>query len=281
MTGKQTIILSQYLKAKMLNKNNYSYENKDEIKILQLTDLHLFNKENLLHGCNTNKSFENIISDIKNDININYDLIFLTGDISQDMTDDSYIFCSNILSQLEHPIFWIPGNHDNYKKTKEIFKKNKLFNHRRYLKTKHWDFIFINSCIEGKDYGYLNENEIKYIDSYIKKCNQEKDICIVMHHHPIPVDTPLIDEVILKNYFEFLEKIKKYPSVKLIMCGHVHGDYSITYNSIKIETSHATCFQWLKGTNQIEIENYAGYTVYKMGKNFFKKFTFKNTKENI
>lgn len=275
MTGEQIITLSQYSEVKMLKNSNFFYNEIDKIRILQLTDLHLFKKEEFLHGVNTNKNLENLIKNIINNKNINYDLIFLTGDISQDMTEDSYIFCSKVIAQLEHPVFWIPGNHDDYEKANKTFKNDKLFSNNKFLKTKYWDFIFVDTCIEGKDEGYIDQKEISFIDSYIKQSNEEKYICIIMHHHPIPVNTPLIDDVILKNGSEFLEKTRSYPTVKLIISGHVHGDYSISYGQLKIETSPATCFQWLKGTHKIEIENYAGYVIYEMGKNYFKKQVLK------
>lgn len=259
----------------MLNNNNYFFCKNETLTILQLTDLHLFKVDSLLHGTNTNKRLKKLVDNIKNNENIKYDLIFITGDMSQDMTEESYTLCSNIISQLNHVVYWIPGNHDDPKKAKKIFSLHKLFNSKKYLETKYWNFIFANTCLEGKDYGYIDQKEMKRIAYHIKTSKKEKNICIVMHHHPLPTQTPLLDEVILKNYADFLETLKGYPALKLIMCGHVHGDYSLSHESIKIETSPATCFQWVKGTHKIEIENYAGYVIYKMEKKLFEKYVFK------
>ena len=275
MTGEQITTLSLFLKVKMLNNNELFYCNHEKLTILQLTDLHLFEKENFLHGVNTNRNFDKVIKDIKNNINTEYDLIILTGDISQDMSEESYNLCSNIISELDHPVFWIPGNHDDPEKAKKVFSKNKLFNYQKKLITKYWEFLFINTYLEGCDAGYVNKEELEFIDHHVKNSNQQKNICIIMHHHAMPVGTPLIDDVILRNNTLFIEKINVYPSIKLIICGHVHGDYSIKYGLVEIETGLATCFQWLKGTEKIETENYAGYTVYKMEKNNFRKLCFK------
>ena len=33
-------------------------------------------------------------------------------------------------------------------------------------------------------------------------------------------------------------------NVKLVICGHVHEDYSFKHNNVMIESAPATCLQW-------------------------------------
>jgi Icc protein len=90
-----------------------------------------------------------------------------------------------------------------------------------------------------------------------------------MHHQPAPVGTPMIDECMLQNPDPFWEIISGYP-VKMIMCGHVHGDYSVKYNDeITIEASPATCIQWLKGSIQPKFVNKIGYKTYYFDKDSY------------
>jgi Icc protein len=85
-----------------------------------------------------------------------------------------------------------------------------------------------------------------------------------MHHHPYPVSTPLVDACMLKKADHFLEKIKQQDEIKLIICGHVHGDYKIHYGTQIIESCPATSFQWEKGTSLLKTESKKG----------FKRFSF-------
>jgi Icc protein len=83
-----------------------------------------------------------------------------------------------------------------------------------------------------------------------------------MHHHPAPFGTPLVDNYLLENREEFWAAIKNSP-VKLIICGHVHGDYSLTINKVRIESAPATCFQFKKGTSILEVDNHIGYKIHR------------------
>lgn len=90
-----------------------------------------------------------------------------------------------------------------------------------------------------------------------------------MHHQPAPIGTPMIDHCLLKQANLFWEMISPYP-VKVVICGHVHGDYSVKYNEqTTIEASPATCIQWVKGSIQPRFENKIGYKTY-----HFKKHSY-------
>src|SRR3989338_1097419 len=103
--------------------------------------------------------------------------------------------------------------------------------------------------------------EIMMILKLLNLCLKNKKIVLVMHHHPFPTKTPLIDQYILKNTNELLETICNH-NITLIVCGHVHNDYKIKYNGITLETSPATCLQFKKGASEIEIEKKFGCKVY-------------------
>ncbi len=91
--------------------------------------------------------------------------------------------------------------------------------------------------------------------------NRKNPIAIVMHHHPAEVQTPLIDNYILQNREEFFTIISD-SNVSLIICGHVHNDYSFKYKNICIEAAPATCFQFKKNSSQFTIENKIGYKIF-------------------
>lgn len=67
---------------------------------------------------------------------------------------------------------------------------------------------------------------------------------------------------ILENREAFLKIIKEHPKVQLIICGHVHGDYTIKTESFTLEAGPATCFQMQKGSTTLNISEKLGYKVY-------------------
>jgi Icc protein len=232
------------------------------MKAIQITDTHLFADDELeIFGVKSNQTFKNVIDRIINDDMHNADMIFLTGDISQDETTESYQKIIGHLSQINIPVYWIPGNHDNLGLMAASFQKAKHFIRGRQLTSNNWHLIFLNTKIEGREDGYLAQSELTMLRKEISKCTPNKKIAIIMHHHPAPVGTPLIDNYILANANDFWE-IVTGKNIEVIICGHVHGDYQFTFNGIQIESSPATCLQWEKGTKDLKIDKKIGYKVY-------------------
>jgi Icc protein len=238
-------------------------QRKDSIKIIQITDSHLFSSnDELMMGHKNNMNFYDVINKIKNKHLSDTDLIFLTGDLSQDQTSKSYKHITSELQSMNIPIYWIPGNHDDNNIMLSVFSNNALFKIEKYIELKYWIFVFLNTQKIGSESGFLDRDEIYFIKNEINKnASKNKKIALVMHHHPTPFNTPLIDSYILENHAELWSTIKD-STVKMIMCGHVHGDYSFTKNSIQIESAPATCFQFKKGASNLALENSIGYKIY-------------------
>lgn len=235
--------------------------NRDVVKIIQISDTHLFaDDESTIFGIKSNITFNNVIKKILIEDITDADMIFLTGDISQDETEQSYIKAIDSLGKLAIPVYWIPGNHDNTFQIESVFKNAKNFIHTRTLSLLNWNFIFLNTKLDGKDDGYLSPSELLILRDEIEKFSTGKSV-IVMHHHPVKVNTPLVDNYILKNRNEFW-KIINGSNVELIICGHVHGDYKLKHKKVTVETSPATCLQWKPGTKDLKIDSRIGYKVY-------------------
>lgn len=240
------------------------------MKIIQISDTHLFaNDESEIFGIKCNIKFNEVINKIIDDEIHDADMIFLTGDISQDESAQSYKKIARHLSNLKLPVYWIPGNHDNLLQLEAVFMKMKNFHRVSSLSSAHWHFIFLNSKIDGREDGELSVLELEMLKDKIHSAPIHKKIAIVMHHHPAAVGTPLIDNYILQNNQEFWDVVAG-TSVRLIICGHVHGDYQIEYNNIMIETAPATCLQWVKGTKKIKIDARIGYKIYYFEENNYK-----------
>lgn len=243
------------------------------MKVIQISDTHLFADDELeIFGAKSNIKFKEVINRIINEDSHDADMIFLTGDISQDETVESYQKIAHDLSSLNLPIYWIPGNHDGLAKAEPVFLKAINFNRKSNLSLSHWHFIFLNTKVDGRDDGLLSLSELKMLKDEIMASKASKKIAIIMHHHPAPVGTPLIDNCILQNHKDFWD-IVSGTKVELIICGHVHGDYQFIYNNIMIETSPATCLQWEKGSKDLKVDMKIGYKIYHFERDGYKAIT--------
>src|SRR5579862_7355823 len=168
------------------------------MKAIQISDTHLFaNDESEMLGTKSNRKFKEVMKKIINEDHHDADMIFLTGDISQDETIESYQKIAHDLSNLNLPIYWVPGNHDNLSQLEPVFLNTKNFNRQSSLSFPHWHFIFLNTKIEGRADGLLSLSELKMLRDEIMTSPTTKKIAIIMHHHPAPVGTPFIDNYIL------------------------------------------------------------------------------------
>ena len=229
------------------------------LNIIQITDTHVFSdSQQTVFDVNTTQQFHHAIEQIKRDPK-QPDLIFLTGDIAHDETREAYQMVAETLSSLGRPIYWIPGNHDNPSFMSEVFDQYFLFHKEKVFHFDAWTFIFINTKYGASDAGYFNDTDKDVIEAEMTHCDSQHNVCIVMHHNPIAVGTPLMDQTMIQNNEEFWRCIKQYDQIKHIICGHVHNSYRICHDGVTIESSLATCFQIPKGATELDIAFNIGY----------------------
>jgi 3',5'-cyclic-AMP phosphodiesterase len=239
---------------------------KREVNIIQLTDLHLLDSNNdELFNTKTNLNFKKVIEYITN---VKKDYILITGDISHTGTVKSYEFFFEQINSLKTPVFVISGNHDITRNLHFVSRKSKVLEKQKIIEFLNWKLIFTDSVVPEKEYGLVSEKTINSLENKLNNDNKE-NIAIIMHHHPIPVNTPLIDNSIIKNHSSFLQRLALLNKLKLIICGHVHNDYSMKYKNIAIETAPATSFQFTKRASKLSIESRIGFNKFIFSENSY------------
>ena len=241
------------------------------MKLIQITDCHIKkNNDDLIYGVNPRERLTEIIKYIK--INQKeFDFILLTGDISDDGSIESYKFVADLFISLSKEIYFINGNHDCKNNMLSVFSNYDLFHHLQDFQYKSWIFIGVDSSVKAKDYGFISDIELNKLNiSLIKSEKSNNNVAVVTHHHPVSVHTPLIDDCLIKNGPDFIKAIENHNVVKLIITGHVHNDYSINIEKIKLETGPATCVQFIAGgsneNTDIDKIKY-GYKIYNLEEN--------------
>lgn len=225
------------------------------MKILQISDCHIKdNEEALVYGVNPRDKLEPVVNKIL-DTEHYFDAVILTGDISDDGSIHSYQYVANLFAKINKKIYFINGNHDLKKNLISVFSNRNFFQQLNELLIENWLFIGLDSCIEGRDHGFLSKQEMQRLGSLIHKAKKLNYHCVVVtHHHPIFVGTPMIDDCPMLNGSELLNIIEKNKHIKLVVTGHVHNDYSIQIGSqAKLETGPSSFAQFkYGGSNELE-----------------------------
>ncbi len=219
-----------------------SCNNSNCITALQVTDMHLFGHENdCLLGIDTAYSFQAVIDAVRQQ-NIAFDIILATGDLSQDYSYDSYKRFAEMVKQLEKPVFWLPGNHDDGPLMRRIMPEFGVSIARNII-IGEWQFIMLNTQVYSVPHGWILPDQLEYAHKCIND-NPHLKTVICLHHNTFPVNSAWLDQHELKNKNELLDLVYKHPQVKLVLCGHVHQETDFVSNNVRFISSPSTSIQF-------------------------------------
>ncbi|QSA19198.1 metallophosphoesterase, partial [Vibrio furnissii] len=137
-----------------------SLENSDSIKLVQITDTHLFAPDDgSLLSVNTADSFLAVVEAISAQ-RLEFDAILATGDISQDHTAESYHRFAQGIQPLEKTCFWLPGNHDYKPNMGSVLPSEQIHAPDHVLLGEHWQMILLDSQVVGVPHGRLSDQQL-------------------------------------------------------------------------------------------------------------------------
>lgn len=216
--------------------------NASRLNVLQLTDSHLFAEdEGSLLGVNTAASFKAVLSSILNQEQP-IDFIIMTGDISQDYSLGSYQRFARMISVLNVPVFFVPGNHDDGPLMYRVFQDYGVNTHRSLI-CKNWHFVFLNSEVYGVPHGWIERSELSYLKEKVEQYPYLNTV-VVVHHLPLLVNSRWLDTQTMHNQEDFNGFVSRYPNIKLVLSGHVHQEFDRYHNNIRYIATPSTSIQF-------------------------------------
>lgn len=223
------------------------------LRVIQISDCHLFaDPETLTKNSVNNEEHLDAVLEYLLEKEKHADLILLTGDIADEGASSAYQRLATKLIRLPQPIYYVPGNHDNAKALHDDLQGFNIKKNRHFIKNS-WQFILLNTAIPNYVEGYLPENELKLLQSYLKK-NKHLFTCIVMHHHPILTDS-FMDEVPLMNRDVFLNMLNESPQVRAVLFGHVHQAFTTRIEQCHFLAAPAISYQFQPHAKEFAIES--------------------------
>jgi|TARA_B110000444_G_scaffold139446_1_gene130906 3',5'-cyclic-AMP phosphodiesterase len=208
--------------------------------IIQITDLHLYADRNkTANNINTFKSAQIVFEAI--DANeVDFDMLILSGDLSDDESDESYENLKYLLRNFKCPIYLMPGNHDSPQKIKSICNDKNLKN-QNYKSVGEWGIFMFNTKKDNSPNGVLHQNELVYFDKVMSN-NENNFLLVMLHHHPILIGSDSMDKMIIENSSELLDRINNN-KIKGVGWGHIHNEISVDYNGAQLFSTPSTCYQ--------------------------------------
>lgn len=203
------------------------------MRIVQLSDPHIVPEARQpVHGQNTLERLCAAV-DAVNRLSPPPDLVVMTGDQINDGSEDSYRATKEVLSSLRFPCHMALGNHDYRPVFRRIMLEESVASSVPYyysLDRKGHRVVVLDTLDEGEVSGKLDGGQLDWLE---QELSSDLTSVICMHHPPVPVGVPWMDELILQETGRFLRICGAAASLRLILCGHVH-------HAFRMELDHAT-----------------------------------------
>ena len=143
------------------------------------------------------------------------DAVMLTGDLTNEGSDEQLRNIKGILDGITHPLYVIPGNHENNWSQSACKTFNDLWGSDRFV------FTVDNLVVVGMNCGpfmkmgdgHIKQEDLLWLDSTLNVMVKPGMQVLSVNHYPILDD--------LDNYRAYVDVLKKYPVITH-QCGHYH-----------------------------------------------------------
>ena len=144
------------------------------------------------------------------------DAVMMTGDLTNEGSDEQLQTVKGILDGITHPLYVIPGNHENNWSQSACKTFNDLWGNDRFAFTVDKLVVVGMNCgpfMKMGD-GYIKQEDLLWLDSTLNAMVKPGMKVLSVNHYPILDD--------LDNYRAYVDILKKYPVVTH-QCGHYHS----------------------------------------------------------
>lgn len=224
------------------------------LKVLQFTDTHFFkDASGKLLGVDTSASFADVFKKAR-EAHGTPDFYLLTGDLSQDETEESYRRLSMVLTNASAPCYFLPGNHDRRKEMRRgLLHSQSPFDDSRQVIRGNWQFILLDSLIEGEVGGRLEKSELDFLRDCLSQ-HPELHALVCLHHHPVKMGARWLDQIGVENGTDFMKIIEQHEVVKAVLWGHVHQEFNGRHKKVHLMATPSTCVQFKAGTADFGVD---------------------------
>lgn len=220
-------------------------------KFIQISDCHLFSTEpGKLLGMDTQSSLNAVLDRLHNEHN-QFDFFLCTGDLSQDGTIESYQYLKELIGKDGKEQYWIPGNHDHRETMLKVVSEDQEM--LPVVKKGPWQIILLDSQVPGSVGGNFAESQLTLLKNALE-ADKTSHTLITMHHHPRPMGCKWLDTQQIKNSQAFLDIIKEYDNVRVVLWGHVHQDSDNTIDGVRYISTPSTCIQFTPDSDDFDVD---------------------------
>jgi Icc protein len=224
------------------------------VKLAQITDTHLLSdREATMRGVATWHSLRRVLACVADQ---QPDAILLTGDLAHEGDPDAYDLLYDLVSALNIPAYWLPGNHDRPEVARDRLNRAPFVTADQ-VTLGGWNLILLDSTLATATYGEgaISPDRLQRLRTQLDAT--DRPTAIALHHHPIPMQIDWLDTIGVTNASDLLAQLEpsapstpveqaKQSPVKLVLFGHTHLEFTGDRHGIQFYGTPSTCTQVLR-----------------------------------
>lgn len=214
--------------------------------IAQLSDIHVRPHGVLYQDAVDSNVMFSAAVDSLNRIRPEPDLVVISGDLTDEGTEDEYQKLRELLVELRRPFVVLPGNHDDRGKLRAAFSDHAWLPNEGALSfaldVGELRLVALDTSVPGLHHGELDADTLAWLDSELTE-HRSRTVVIVMHHPPFMTGIPYLDIYGLRNADAFARVLARHSNVDRILAGHVHRSMQTRLGSVPVLTCPSTTTQ--------------------------------------
>lgn len=204
------------------------------MKFIQISDLHLTGSTALLFGSNPEARLNAAVDSILRDHG-DASFCLLTGDLADAGTESAYAALARITARLPMPVYPLVGNHDDRDALMRAYPCVQMDESgfiQSAIDTPHGRFLLLDTLDSGKPWGTYCSRRQAWLRKQLEDASVH-NFWIVMHHPPLPVGIPSMDQYALQDPEIFYALLTPFQSrIRHLFFGHLHRPIGGSWHGI-------------------------------------------------
>lgn len=221
------------------------------MRVIQITDLHIGQEGEDTYFVDVRENFRRIIAAVQERkpdyLVISGDLCYSNGDLG------IYAWVRCWLDQLHLPYEVIAGNHDDSALLTQAFDRQTDFKPDGLYFKRDWDdrpVLFMDTSTYQ-----VGPAQLDWLKQQLG--NLSGDLILFIHHPPLLVGTPFMDNNHpLKERESLLNILCNYPGQIDIFCGHYHVDRTVRWKNLLVHLTPSCFFQIDSHSENFKVDHY-------------------------
>jgi 3',5'-cyclic AMP phosphodiesterase CpdA len=212
--------------------------------LAQLSDLHICEE---WEGVDPSSRVERVVAAIRS-LPDPVDGVLVSGDLTDDGSEDSYRRVRDLLAPLGAPIYVLPGNHDDRARLRAAFdlpgEGEEPIDYGVQLGELR--IVIFDSIVPGQDPGSYAPDRLRRLDEELAR-EAERPTLLALHHPPLATGLPGWDAINLPaaDREAMAGVIARHPQLRAIVGGHLHRVAAGTLAGCPVFSAPSACLQAL------------------------------------